>query len=268
MADLDRLRPIVDRRSPIDPADSAGNVRRRRGDPRIAAASHPEPLSEPVGVGAARPVFVGVQGSPGGEPLPERRERRLVRDPPDEPAQGRARLEGRGKRGVVGRPKLHLAAVKGLEADAAIAIAGRCEAPVGEEPGALLHVLDAVHDLVDSGNHAVPSPSNAPGPGPARSASRPPGSRAYPRVPEAPSSIQLRQVFGKAPPDCVQPTSARFAGQVARAPERARRASSARGAASPVFRSRRETMCDMISAGPRRSANGTSTPLTLVAGRS
>ena len=45
-----------------------------RSGPRVAAAGHPEPLSELVGVGAARTIFVGVQGGPGGEPLLERRE--------------------------------------------------------------------------------------------------------------------------------------------------------------------------------------------------
>ena len=52
--------------------------------------------------------------------------------------------------------KLDLAPVHGLEAGAAVALAGRGESPVGEEAGALLHVLDAVHDLVDSGDHRLP----------------------------------------------------------------------------------------------------------------
>ena len=79
-------------------------------------------------------VLVGVDGPAGGEPLAQGVELRLVLDPPDEPAQSRARLEGGRQRGVAGRPELDLAAVQSLEAGAAVALAGRGKSPIGEEP--------------------------------------------------------------------------------------------------------------------------------------
>src|SRR5262249_47286141 len=153
MPHLDRLSVIVKLAALVDlPSRQAPGIHGDAADLDAALARDPETSSQPVRVDRIECRRALVPAPRRTELLTQTIEITPMLQAPDDMAQGRPRFYGAGKLWIVSTPNDPLAAVQRLEVQTTVGLAYEPQAPVEEKFPALIDVVDAISDTVNSQN--------------------------------------------------------------------------------------------------------------------